>query len=72
MRKFILKKGLINTIVLIVIALIVLGFFNIDLKTILAGPVVKENLTYAWQLAVDGLVALKNTVLNFIGGHIPS
>ena len=43
-------NGFIQIILLLVIGLIVLGYFGFNLKEILTSPVVKENLTYAWEL----------------------
>lgn len=45
------QQGFIRLILLIVIGLIVLGYFGLNLKDILASPVVQENLSYAWELA---------------------
>jgi hypothetical protein len=52
------SKGFIDTIVLVIIALIVLGYFNIDIKHILSGPVVKDNLMYLWDATKSGIVYL--------------
>ncbi len=45
------RRGFIKLILLIVIGLIALGYFGLNIKDILASPVVKENLAYAWDLA---------------------
>lgn len=45
------SQGFIKLIILIVIGLIILGYFGLNIKDILASPVVKENLAYAWELA---------------------
>jgi hypothetical protein len=47
--------GLVDTIVLIVVALIILGFFNIDLKEVFSAPLVTENIRYAWDLFINGI-----------------
>ena len=47
------KRGIIGTIVLIVIALIVLGYYNIDIKSIFNSPAVQSNLMYALQLVIN-------------------
>ena len=44
-------RGFIKLIILIVIGLIILGYFGLNIKDILASPVVKENLAYAWEVA---------------------
>lgn len=46
------NRGFVKTILLIVIALIVLGFFGYNLKEIIDSPTVNENLTYVWGLVV--------------------
>ncbi len=60
------QSGFIDTIVIIVIALIILGLFNVDIKHALTGPVVKENLSYFWELTVSGI----NHAWNFATGFI--
>ncbi len=47
------SRGFIKIILLIVIGLILLGYFGVNLKDVLASPVVKENLSYAWNLAKE-------------------
>jgi hypothetical protein len=42
------KKGLIKTIILIVIALIVLGYFGFNVGDIINSPTVQSNLNTAW------------------------
>jgi hypothetical protein len=42
------KKGLIKTIIVIVIALIILGYFGFNIKDIINGPTVQANLNTAW------------------------
>ena len=64
------RKGFIQAIILIVIALIVLGYFKIDIKTVLAGPIVQENLKYAWQLVQDGLSQVASMGLQSIQSRI--
>lgn len=49
------SRGLISTIVLIVVALIILGYYNINVETVVSSPMVRENLAYAWGAVVDGL-----------------
>ncbi|MES2436922.1 MAG: hypothetical protein V4519_02830 [Patescibacteria group bacterium] len=48
------SSGFIDTIVLVVIALIILGYFNIDIKNLLSGPVVRSNLEYFWTMTLEG------------------
>lgn len=47
------NSGFVKIILLIVIGLVVLGYFGIDIKDVFASPVVKENLSYAWGVAKD-------------------
>lgn len=46
------NRGLIKMVLLIVIALVVLGYFGYNLRDIIDSPTVKENLSYVWGLAV--------------------
>jgi len=46
------KKGLIKTIVIIVIALIVLGYFGFNVEDIIKSEKVQANLSYVWGLIV--------------------
>ena len=43
------KQGLIKMIILIVIALIVLGYFGFDIKGIMSSSTVQGNLSYVWD-----------------------
>ncbi len=47
------NKGFVRLIILIIIGLILLGYFRINVRDILASPIVKENLAYAWDLAKE-------------------
>ncbi len=42
--------GLISFIILLLIAIIVLGYFGISLRSIFGGGTVRDNLEYAWQM----------------------
>ncbi|MSR78579.1 MAG: hypothetical protein EXS59_00320 [Candidatus Taylorbacteria bacterium] len=46
------KSGFIKLIIVIVIALIVLGYFGFSISDILKSPSVSNNLNYAWGLAM--------------------
>ena len=65
------KRGVISTIVLIVVALIILGYFHISFKSIVSSPTVQENLKFAWQIFMDGLTGLiqwiKDTIHTYTG-----
>jgi hypothetical protein len=41
--------GLIGFIILLIIAIIVLGFFGISLRAVFGQGTVRDNLSYAWQ-----------------------
>ena len=43
-------NGFIKTIVIIVIALIILGYFGYNVQDIVNSPMVQKNLNYAWDL----------------------
>jgi len=42
------NKGFVKTIILVVIALIILGYFGYDIKDIINSEKVKGNLNYVW------------------------
>lgn len=44
------RSGFIKTIVIIVIALIILGYFGYNIEDIMKSPLVQKNLNYAWDL----------------------
>jgi len=45
-------QGIIKEIIIIVIALIVLGYFGFNVQNIINSPTVHNNLTYVWNLIV--------------------
>jgi hypothetical protein len=47
------KKGFIKTIILIVIALIVLGYFGFNIESIIKSEKVQANLNYVWGLITN-------------------
>ena len=53
MEKINKNQGLIKTVILIVIALIVLGYFGFNIQDILNAETVRSNLSYAWDLTKD-------------------
>lgn len=53
MRTVVNHKGFIQIILIVVIALIILGYFGLNLQDILASPTVHDNLLYAWNLVKD-------------------
>lgn len=59
------RSGIISTIVLIIIALIILGYFNIDFKTIIESPMVQGNFKYGWQLLMEGFNKSRQFILSY-------
>ncbi len=64
------NSGLIDSVVLIVVALIILGYFNINIKDIFSNTLVKENLNSAWNLLVVGIHQGWQYVVNLIRSFI--
>jgi hypothetical protein len=64
------QKGVIGTIVLIVVALIILGYYGINFKTVVTSPLVQENLSYAWELFINGVFNGFTAVVEFVKGII--
>ncbi len=56
------QQGLIGIILLIIIALIILGYFGFSARTIVESPQVQENLGYFWDMV--------KTLFNQIGDLI--
>lgn len=46
------NRGLIKAIIIIIIALIILGYFGFDVRDIINGPTVQSNLHSAWDFVV--------------------
>ncbi|MCX6719304.1 MAG: hypothetical protein NTZ38_02940 [Candidatus Taylorbacteria bacterium] len=46
------SRGLVKFIILIIIALIILGYFGYNLRSIIDSPTVHDNLAYVWDLTV--------------------
>lgn len=60
------QRGFIGTILVIIAALIILGYFKIDLRTVVSEPVVKDNLNYVWQLFLSGIMSGWNYIQSII------
>ena len=60
------NRGIVGTVVLIIVALIILGYFNINFKTVIESPAVQQNLNYAWSLVVQGFVSAFTWFSNFM------
>jgi hypothetical protein len=63
------KKAFINAILLIILALVILGYFKVDIRTVFSSPYVKDNLAYGWQLVVSGFDQLRGAVTAWIQAH---
>jgi hypothetical protein len=64
------QSGLISTIVLLVIALIILGYNNISLESLVTAPVVKENLIFAGKLILQGIAKIWQMSIEFAQSKI--
>ena len=57
------NKGFMKMIILIVVVLVILGFYGFNLKEIANSPTVRANLAYLWSIIVAvwqwGVVHLK-------------
>lgn len=47
-----MNKGFVRTIILIVVILIVLGYFGFDVESIIKSEKVQKNLNYVWDIVV--------------------
>jgi hypothetical protein len=66
---------MIKLVILIVIALLVLSFFGISLRTLVLSPTAQDNFTFAWSLVMQGwnwLVAWINTLGADLNHLIPA
>lgn len=62
------QKGIVTVIILVVVALIILGYFGFDLRRIVESPQVQENLTYAWNLIKLPFLWLWNFIMELWEG----
>ena len=46
------NKGLIEMIIIIIIALIILGYFGFNIGNVLSSPNVQANLSWAWNVVL--------------------
>lgn len=58
-----LKQGLVKEILLIIVALIILGYFGFDFQRIFESDLVQKNLNYVWE----GVKNVWYWILNFFG-----
>ncbi len=52
--------GLVKAILLIVVALVILGYFGYNLRDIVNSPAVRDNLAYVWGFVVKFWEWVKN------------
>jgi hypothetical protein len=50
--------GVISTVILIVAALIILGYFHISMRAVATSPVVQDNLLFAWEIFSSMVMSL--------------
>lgn len=53
MKKINSNRGLVKAILLIVVALVILGYFGYNLRDIIASPTVRDNFSYVWDIVVN-------------------
>jgi hypothetical protein len=64
------ERGFINIIILIALALVILGYFNIDIRKVADLPIVKMNLHFGWELAKKAFAELMVILAPYINGRI--
>jgi hypothetical protein len=57
------QRGFISAIVSIIVSLVVLGYFNIDLKEVFSRPEVMANLHFGWELLVQGFHSVQGLII---------
>lgn len=57
------RRGVIGTLFLIVSALVLLGYYGINVEKVVSSPLVKENLLYAWELVFNAVLGFWNWFL---------
>lgn len=60
MKKIKENRGLVKAILVIVIALVILGYFGYNLRDIVNSPSVRDNVTYVWELLTKAWDFVKN------------
>ena len=64
------QKGFLHIIIIVVIALIILGYFGMNIQEILAKPVVHDNLVYFWNLLKSLWTNVLATPARWLWDHI--
>jgi len=47
------QQGIIKFVLIIIVAIVALGYFGFNLRDIMQSPGVQANLSYAWQICLD-------------------
>ena len=63
-------RGFFQIIIIVVIALIILGYFGMNIQEILARPVVHDNLVYFWDLLQSLWTNILATPARWIWDHL--
>ncbi|OHA17628.1 MAG: hypothetical protein A2664_03335 [Candidatus Taylorbacteria bacterium RIFCSPHIGHO2_01_FULL_46_22b] len=50
------QRGIIQLVILILIAIILVSYFGIDLQNAFTTPLLKKNLWFTWELIKDGFI----------------
>ncbi len=58
-------RGIIHVLLLIVIVVVILGFFKINVKDVISAPIVQQNLNYVWELIVQGFYYALGVFIGF-------
>lgn len=64
------QEGFIKAIVLIVILLIILGYFGYNVEEIINSPIVQKNLDYAWNFTKFVWTNYLETFFEFVWNKI--
>ncbi|MCC2630541.1 MAG: hypothetical protein K0S38_350 [Candidatus Paceibacter sp.] len=61
------NRGVISTIILIVAALVILGYFGISFRGIIASPIIQDNFKYAWEIFSSSIASIVTWIQEFFG-----
>jgi hypothetical protein len=59
------NRGLISAVILVVVALIILGYFRINVRAIMSAPGVQDNLKYAWEIFISGFTGIFQILIKY-------
>jgi len=66
------RQGLISTLILILVALVLLGYFKINVQTVVSSPIAQQNLHYAWELILQGIAKIWYFIETNVQSALPS